>query len=191
MQSSQGWVVGMGPHVGDGSSKVAWWWLENAPAAVGITGRCLLQVLRKDGFTFGTPPQFYLSREGKSAYISRTDVCKLGAYCTDFNEHRRKGGHWDSTKFKKNQIKEDLLCLPFTHAFSRCLRVSPMNAEVGESLGFLKPAESMKTSPDGVTDCTDLSLKYLMASWSRKFCSSRKPCSKILRLCLNSMTVLV
>lgn len=58
-----------------------------------------------------------------------------------FSEYRRKGGHWDITKFEKNQIKEDLLRLPFTHAFSRCL------TEVGEILDFLKPAESMETSP--------------------------------------------
>lgn len=72
--------------------------------------------------TFGTPPQFYLSREGKSADIGSTAFCELGAYCKDFNEYRRKGGHWGNTKFIKNQTKEELLCLPFTHTFSRCLR---------------------------------------------------------------------
>lgn len=134
---------------------------------------------------------FTFLERGNQLTLAAQLFCELGAYWKDFNEYRRRGRHWDNKKFKKYQIKENLLHLPFTHTFPRCLKASPTSAAVGEGLGFLKPAESMETSPAGVTDCTDLSLKYLMASWSRKFCSSRKPCSKILRLCLNSMTVLV
>lgn len=49
------------------------------------------------------------------------------AYCKDlpvlcFNGYIRKGRHWDITKFKKKQIKEDLFCLSLPHTFSRYLR---------------------------------------------------------------------
>lgn len=66
---------------------------------------------------FGSPQQFHLSQGGKPAYIGSTAFCELDAHCKDFNEYRRKGGHWDIMKIKKYQIKEDLLHLPFTHTF--------------------------------------------------------------------------
>lgn len=49
-------------------------------------------------------------------FVNWVNIVRTSAEC------RRKAGHWDITKFKKNQIKEDLLRLSFTHTFSKCLR---------------------------------------------------------------------
>lgn len=76
----------------------------------------------KDGCHIWYTPTILLSREEKSAYIGSTAFCELGACCKDFNDYRGEGGHWDITDMKKYQIKEDLLHLPFTHTFPRCLR---------------------------------------------------------------------
>lgn len=54
-----------------------------------------------------------------SSYESDAYFKDLSVLC--FNEYIRKGRHWDITKFKKKQIKEDLLCLFLTH-ISKYLR---------------------------------------------------------------------
>lgn len=89
---------------------------------------------------------FTFLEKGNQLTLAAQLFCELGAYWKDFNEYDRKGRHWDITKYRKYQIKEHLLRLPFTHTFPSCLEASPMSAAVGESLGFLKPAESMETS---------------------------------------------
>lgn len=71
-------------------------------------------LVHPDNFTF-------LERENQLTLAAQLFVNWVHIVKT-FSEYRRKGGHWDITKFKKKQIKEDLLRLPFTHAFSRCLR---------------------------------------------------------------------
>lgn len=178
-----------------------WVWKMATPAVTGIYLSSYqgfwdithYMLWERTAVTFAVHPQFHLF-QGRNICLhlrysfiwismNQMHTVRTGQSCVLLSRGEQAGTR-TSQNVRKKPRPCRIFCLFNTHLHQVSLGLCPR-------AWILRLAESMRTSTDRETVCTDLSLKYLMASWSRKFCSSRKPCSKILRLCLNSMTVLV